>query len=143
MTQEFAPGKWGKATFGGNTVHLTNWSIEEGGDDADVTNSGTAGIKVAEPVNNQYTGTIEGVWDLNAQPTSNPPRIRRGSAGTMSLYLTPETFYGNYNVKILGLSITNTQNDVVRWTANFQATAAPTYPAAYTPSSSSSSSSST
>lgn len=143
MTQAFAAGKYGKATFGGQTVNLTSWSYEETGDDAEVTNSGTNGIKTVEPVTNQYSGSCEGVWDLNAQPTSNPPRIRRGTKGTLNLYLTPETYVGAFNVVVLGLTINDTQNDVVRYTFNWQATAAPTYPAAYTPSSSSSSSSST
>lgn len=136
-----ATGIYGKAIFDGTTHNIKSWSWAEGGDDADVTHSGSSGIKTTAVVTYEYTATIEGDWDLDAQPSTNPALIR-GETGTLLLYISKEAYFSVPAI-VTSFDVTSSATGMLGWKATLKATAAPTYPGATAYSSSSSSSSST
>ena len=134
-------GSYGKLVFGSTTYHLSGWTRSEGGDDADVTNSGSNGRKLAHVVNRLDEYTVEGAWDNSNILVRNPDRITRGQTGTGQFYTSQESYYSQA-VKVLSVEVTSDVNGLVTFTANMQATGEVTYPAKALLSSSSSSSSS-
>jgi hypothetical protein len=143
---EWATGKYGKVTWNGTTIHIKRWSFTEGGgDDADVTHSGSSGVKQSQVVNTAYTGSFTGVWDLRNQPTGSNLNLRRGQIGTLNKYISREAYIGIGDCEIKSIAIESVVSDVVTFTVSFQTNTEPTMPGAtlYSSSSSSSSSSST
>lgn len=126
MSYNWAKGTDGKAIFGTTTLSLTGWTYGEAGDDADVTHSGSSGVKLTLDITKEYKGTIEGIYDLDLQPTDSPPDLIRGSTGTLKLYVD-STKYISVPARILTLDVTDKVNDTIRWSASYVATAAPTY----------------
>jgi len=143
---EWATGKYGKAVWNDVTLHLKRFSFgEAGGDDADVTHSGSAGVKQSQVVNTAYSGSFTGQWDLRNQPTSDNLNLRRGQIGTLKLYMSREAFWLISDCEIKSLQIESVVSDVITFTVNFATNTAPTVPGttAYSSSSSSTSTSST
>lgn len=79
MAENYAKGKDGKVNFG-NDICVTGWTLDEAGDTVDTTGSCTVG-KTSLDINDEFTGTFEGIWDLDAHPTDNPPNLNRGATG--------------------------------------------------------------
>jgi hypothetical protein len=143
---EWATGKYGKALWNENTIHLKRFSFgEAGGDDADVTHSGSAGVKQSQVVNTAYSGSFTGAWDLRNQPTSDNLNLRRGQIGTLKLYMSKDAYWNISDCEIKSLQIESVVSDVITFTVSFATNTAPTAPGAtaYSTSSSSSTSSST
>jgi hypothetical protein len=127
MAYTWKAGTFGKATVESTDLSLTSWTYSEGGDDADTTHSGGAGIKQTTVVTKQYNGTCEGIWDDDLQPTDDPPNVRRGTTATLKLYLDATTFF-SIPVVILTFEATSSVTDVIRFSFTWTATAAPTMP---------------
>ena len=122
----WAEGKDGQADFGGTVLNIQGWTYAEGGSDGDTTHTGGAGVETVEPVTTSYTGTCEGVWDLDADPTSSPGSgLRRGETGTLKLYVSA-TEYIEVAVVLLSFEATMAVKDVIKYSFSWQATAAPT-----------------
>ena len=126
MAENWAKGKDGKAVFGGTTICLTGWTLDESGDDADTTGTCTTG-KTSIEINTGSTGNIEGIWDLDAHPTKTPPNLNRGATGTLKLYVSPTQFY-TFPARIKTMSVTSQVADVIKWVAGFEATGTVTKP---------------
>lgn len=143
---EWATGKYGKALWNDNTIHLKRFSFgEAGGDDADVTHSGSGGVKQSQVVNTAYSGSFTGQWDLRNQPSGDTLNLRRGQIGTLKLYMSKEAYWNITDCEIKSLQIESVVSDVITFTVAFQTNTAPTVPGStlYSSSSSSSSTSST
>ena len=123
MSMDWASGADGKAIFGATTLNIQGWTYSEAGSDGDTTNTGGAGVETVLPVTTAYTGTIEGVWDKDAHPTSTPS-LRRGQTGTLKLYVST-TEYIEVAVQILSFETTSAIKDVIKYSCSWQATAAP------------------
>lgn len=140
---EWATGKYGKAKWNDVTLHLKRFSFgEAGGDDADVTHSGSNGVKQSQVVNTTYTGSFTGQWDLRNQPTDSNLNLRRGQIGTLLLYMSRDAYWSVKDCEIKSLQIESVVSDVITFTVNFQTNTQPTAPGATAYSSSSSSTSS-
>jgi len=123
MANTWASGNDGKASFGGTELDIQQWTYGEAGSDGDTTHTGGSGVETVQVVSTAYTGTIEGVWDKDADPTSTPS-LRRGQTGTLKLYVST-TEYIEVAVVILSLEATSNVKDVIKYTINWQATSAP------------------
>lgn len=139
--ETWASGAFGKASFEGRDIDLTEWNIDVGGSDADLTHSGGNELEEDMAITKEYTGEISGNWRFSNQPTDRPPALYRGECGTLQLYISQEA-YVEVEVEIKTFGIVSAVNDVVKWVAGFKATAHPTWPGATARSSSSSSHSS-
>lgn len=125
MAQNWAKGKEGKVNFG-EDICVTGWTMDVGGDDADVTGSCTA-VKDDVEITDEYTGTFEGIWDKDAHPTDSPPNLLRGAIGTLKLYIST-TLFIQIAARIKTFAIVSTVGDVIKWTVTWRGTAAPTWP---------------
>ena len=124
MAMTWASGADGKATFGGTTLNIQEWTYSEAGSDGDTTNTGGAGVETVLNVTTAYTGTINAVWDKDAHPTSTPS-LRRGQTGSLLLYVST-TEYIEIAVRILSLEVNSAVKDVIKYNISWQGTAAPT-----------------
>lgn len=123
MAYNWAKGTDGKATLGGTTLSLTGWTMSETGDNADTTHSGSSGLKLTLDITKEVTGSIEGMYDLDAPFTST---VYRGVTGTLLLYVEAAG-YMSVPARILDFEVTSKVNDVIRFSATYVATAAVTY----------------
>ena len=123
MAYNWAKGTDGKGSFGGTEVSLTGWTMSETGDNADTTHSGSSGLKLTLDITKEVTGTVEGMYDLDAPFTST---LYRGATGTLLLYVEAAG-YMSIPARILDAQVTSKVNDVIRFTASYVATAAITY----------------
>lgn len=140
--ETWASGNDGKGIFKGTTLDLTGWSLDVGGSDADLTNTGGKGLEEDMVITKGYTGEISGNWKLSAPPTNRPPALFRGECGTLLLYISPEAYH-SVEVEIKTFANESAVDDVIKWSATWKATEHPTWAGATAVSSSSSSSSST
>lgn len=139
--ETWASGAFGKASFEDRDIDLTEWTIDVGGSDADLTNSGGNELEEDMVITKEYTGEISGNWRFSNQPTDRPPALFRGECGTLDLYISQEAFV-RIEVEIKTFGLVSAVNDVVKWVAGFKGTGHPTWPGPTARSSSSSSSSS-
>jgi hypothetical protein len=123
MAMTWASGADGKATFGATTLNIQGWTYSEAGSDGDTTNTGGAGVETVLNVTTAYTGTIEGVWDTDASPTTSP-NLRRGQTGSLVLYVSA-TKSITVAVRILSFDVTSAVKDVIKYSCSWQSTAAP------------------
>jgi len=120
MAELYAKGTDGKVNFG-NDICVTDYSIDVGGDSADVTGTCTGGIKKSLDINDEITGSFGGNWDLNAMPTKNPPNVIRGAEGTAKFFVSATQFF-SMPIRIVTTNVTSTVTDVIKWTATYIAT---------------------
>jgi len=142
LRETIASGINNKANWEGTDIDLQEWSIEVGGDDADITDTSTAGIKRSMTVTDEYTMSANALWKYGSQPTDNPPALARGCVGTLRLYLSSEKFV-EAEAEIKTFSVTSQVAGAVTFTFTAEFQTAIDWPSASLFSSSSSSSSST
>lgn len=134
----YMSGAYGKGVFGTADLDLTNWRMQEGGDDADLTHGNSNGLKIDMAINSEYTGSFSLNWKHSQLPTSRPPALYRGETGTLKLYVSKEA-YIQVAVEIKTHNITSVVNDVIKSEVTWKATSAPIWPGTTHYSSSSSS----
>ena len=139
--QTFAKGSYGKANFNSTDIDLTGWTFDVGGDDGELTHSGSESLKIDMVVNREYTGSCDGVWRFSNEIVNRQPAVLRGETGTLQLYVS-RARYISIAVEIKTVSIVSEVNGLVTFTFTWKATGEPTWPTDTTFSSSSSSSSS-
>jgi predicted secreted protein len=142
IRETIAAGHNNKGNFAGTDIDLQEWTISVGGDDADITDSSTAGIKRSMTVNDEYTISATGLWKYAQQPTDSAPGIKRGTVATLNIYVSSEKYIGG-TVEVKTFEIVSVNNDAVKFTFTAEYDAEPSWPSASLFSSSSSSSSST
>ena len=126
MAYDWASGAVGKANFGGTDVCVTGYTFNVAGDDVDVTHSCSGGIKESKNVNDEYTGNLDAMLDLDAFPWA-APNMQRGETGTLLLYID-STQSISIPIRVLTMNITSSTTDMIKFTITWIGTAAPTYP---------------
>jgi len=102
------------------------WTKQETLYTVDTTGSCTVG-KTSLDINDEFTGTFEGIWDLDAHPTDNPPNLNRGATGTAQLFISATQFF-SMPIRILTVNVVSTVSDVIKWSVTFSVTGAVTKP---------------
>ena len=122
--ETWAIGNDGKVTFEGTDFCVTGWTLNEGGDDADTTNTCGGGVKTSLIINTEYTGTFDAQWNVNQSPAGTP-NVERGSTGTGRFYVDA-TSYWEFPIEIKTFDVVSAVGDTIRFTCGWQATGAPT-----------------
>lgn len=124
MADNWATGDVGKVTFEGADVCMQTWDFDPESTRIKTTNACNPGIETSTGGNIKYTGSFSGVWDLDNHFTDT---FFPGATGTLKLYVSATQFI-SVPVEITGIPMTSDVDGAVEYTANFEATAAPTYP---------------
>jgi hypothetical protein len=121
-----AKGKDGKMVVDGTTCHVQGFTFQEGGSDADVTDTEGAGVEKSLPCTTAYTGTVDALFRTDASPYKTTPNLERGTEITsLELYVTT-TKKLVFPAVILGITLTSAVKDAIKWSISYQATGVPT-----------------
>lgn len=139
----FASGKVGKIILGSTTLKIKNWSHQEVGKVADVTNTGGNGVEESLVTTVKYSGSFSFDYDLDAQPQDEAPGIFAGRKLQLEEFVSAEAYYLFTEVEVQSYKINSEVGGVINCSVDWQAQSAPTVPGvtAYSESSSGSSSS--
>jgi len=116
----FHSGVGGKVEIGSTVIPITDWQFTKTARLAEVTNSGSGGIAEWKKVLVEAAGSFNAPWDSDQLPDVDVT-LDAGDTVTLDLFCGDSTkFYVVPSIIESVQVVTNTQNDVVRYTVNFR-----------------------